>query len=178
MRVTRAFFTTTGLLLLVAVLVVVQSGISTGVLAAEYGYPLTQELLLNQLRFVGVFAIGWGVGVMGWLITGDKALICLFARIPRAWGLWRKGIFTSILPVWKYLFGGALLIGAGVLLARHVWGIWFGIFDAGIMAGGFVGAIHTLSRLREVGGMMNFLEANQRHLNKDRVSVFTEYDKP
>ena len=178
MRLSRAVFTTTGLLLLVAAAVVVHTGISTGLLVAEHGSAGARRLLLNQLQYVGVFAIGWGAGVMGWLISGDKAVICLFARIPRAWGLWREGIFTSLLPIWKYFFGGLLLIGFGVLLSRHVWGIWIGVFDAGMLAGGFVGAIHSLSRIQEVGGMMDFLEANQRYLNKDRVTLFTEYDKP
>jgi len=178
MRLRRAFLTTMGLLLLVAFSVIVQGSISTGLMAADHGYVLAQGLFLDQLQYAGVFAIGWGVGVVGWLITGDKALVCLFARIPKAWALWRKRVFRNSLPVWKYLFGSILLVGLGTLVARQVWGIWVEAFDIGMLAGAVVGAIHSVSRVQEIGDLINFLEANQRHLNKDRATLFTEYDKP
>jgi hypothetical protein len=35
-------------------------------------------------EYFGVLAIGWGVGVTGWLTTGHQAVSCLFVDVPRA----------------------------------------------------------------------------------------------
>ena len=177
MRLSRPVLTVTGIVLLVAGVVALEGGIPIWVLAADGEYPLARRFVLIQLEQVGVFAVGWGTGVMGWLVTGDKALIYLFVRLPKAWGLWRRGSFTSTLPVWKYFFGSILRIVLGIILSRHVWGIWIGAFDTGMLAGVVVGTIHSLSRIRGSGDRMSFLEANQRHLNNDRISVFSQRDQ-
>lgn len=177
MRLSRPVLTATGIILLVTGVVALEGGIPIWVLAADGEHLLAQRFVLIQLKQVGVFAVGWGTGVLGWLVTGDKALIYLFVRVPKAWSLWRKGFFTSTLPVWKYFFGGVLLTVLGIILSRHVWGIWIGAFDTGMLAGVVVGTIHSLSRIREVGDRMSFLEANQRHLNDDRISVFSQHDQ-
>lgn len=177
MRLGRALLITTGLLLLVASVVIVLGSFSTELTVADYGYVLARGYFLDELRYAGVFAIGWGGGVVGWLITGDKALIWLFVRIPKAWALRRKRVFRNSLPLWKYLFGSILLVGVGGILARKVWGIWVEAFDLGMLAGVIVGAIHSVSRMRKIEDLISFLEANQRHLNKDRAALFTDYEK-
>lgn len=126
-------------------------------------------------EYFGIFAIGWGVGVTGWLITGHQAVSCLFVDMPRAWKLWQKKVLTSILPVYKYLAGGGLLLLLGTLLVNQLWGIWTQAFDVGIMTGLVVGAGHSFVNAREFGGQIDFLEANERFLNKNKVSLFPEW---
>lgn len=125
-------------------------------------------------EYFGILAIGWGVGVTGWLTTGHQAVSCLFVDMPRAWKLWQKKVLTSSLPVYKYLAGGGLLLVLGTLLVNQLWGIWTQAFDVGIMTGVVVGAGHSFVNAREFGGQIDFLEANERFLNKGKVSLFPE----
>ncbi len=178
MRPARVFLTTTCFFLLAAWLLAVQGGLSLGLMVAQEGGAIERRIILRQIQHLGVFAIGWGVGVTGWLITGHQATTCFFECVPRAWRFWRKDVFTSPLPVFKYLLGGVLLVGFAVVLARKLWGLWVGAFDVGLMAGGFVGVLHSLSSVQKVGNLIDFLEANQRYVNEDEVALFTEYDKP
>ena len=145
---------------------------------AQTGLPVKEIEILRMFQFFGVFCIGWGVGVTGWLVTGHQAMACLFVDMPRAWKLWQKNVLTSSLPIYKYLIGGGLLLVLGTVLVDQLWGLWFQAFDAGIMAGFVVGAGHSLVNLHEMGSQIDFLEANQRYLNKQRVSLFTEYERP
>jgi hypothetical protein len=126
----------------------------------------------------GVFAIGWGVGVTGWLVTGHQAVSCLFVDVPRAWKLWQKKILTSGLPIYKYLIGGGLLLLLGTVLVDQLWGIWTQAFDVGMVAGVVVGVWFSFMKAREFRNEIDFLEANQRFLNENKVSLFTEYERP
>jgi hypothetical protein len=125
-------------------------------------------------EYFGVLAIGWGVGVTGWLTTGHQAVSCLFVNMPRAWKLWQKKMLTSSLPVFKYLAGGGLMLLLGTLLFAQLWGIWTQAFDVGMMTGLVVGVGHSFANAREFGGQIDFLEANERFLNKNNVSLFPE----
>lgn len=125
-------------------------------------------------EYFGVLAIGWGVGVTGWLTTGHQAVSCLFVDMPRAWKLWQKKVLTSSLPVFKYLAGGGLLLLLGTLLFDQLWGLWTRAFDVGIMTGLVVGVGHSFANAREFGGQIDFLEANERFLNKNKVSLFPD----
>lgn len=146
--------------------------------AAQSGSLMAGEDFAFWLRYSGVLAIGWSVGVASWLVTGHQSVSCFFSDVPRAWRLWRKGVLTSILPVLKYVVGGALLLGLGVVLVMNLWGLWVQAFSVGLSAGLGGGAAHSLVSVRELRTQMDFLEANQRYLNERRVSVFTEYQKP
>lgn len=134
--------------------------------------------MLEWGEYAGMLAIGWGVGVTGWLVTGHQAVSCLFIDMPRAWTLWRKRILTSSLPIYKYLIGGGLLLMLGTVLVDQLSGMWTHAFDVGVLAGVVVGAGHSFVASRRYRSQIDFLEANQRFLNEKKVSLFTEYEKP
>lgn len=140
--------------------------------------PIDRNAFLNELETAGIFSIGWGVGVTAWLVTGKEAFRCLGERVPRAWILWRRAILTSLIPVVKYTLGGLVMAALGVFLARHLWGLWTGAYDVGLAAGVLVGAVYSFSQVRESHIRLDFLEANHRYLNDQKVSVFTETEKP
>jgi hypothetical protein len=140
--------------------------------------PFDRTIFFEQLEEAGIFSIGWGVGVTAWLVTGQQAATYLFSRVHRAWTLWRRRVLTSLLPVFKYLVVGLILIGLGALLVRQLWGLWTGAYDAGLIAGVMVGIVYSVSQTPSNRTRLDFLEANQRYLNDEEVSVFTETQKP
>lgn len=142
--------------------------------AAQTGVPVRSTEILMWAEHAGILAIGWGVGVTAWLITGHPAMRCLFVNVSRAWRLRRKNALTSSLPVFKYLLAGGLLLALGAILAHQLWGIWIRPFDIGLLAGGIVGLGHSFVKIRRPGSKIDFLEANQRYLNEDKVVFFTE----
>lgn len=146
--------------------------------AAQQGLAVEEAEVLRMLREVGVFCIGWGVGVTGWLVTGHWAMDCLFVNMPRAWKLRKKNVLNSSLPIYKYLIGGGLLLVLGTVLVDQLWGLWVQAFDLGIGAGLIMGAVYSFMNLQKMGNQLNFLEANQRYLNEKKVSLFTEYERP
>jgi hypothetical protein len=98
--------------------------------------------------------------------------------MPRAWKLWQKGILTSRLPIYKYLLGGGLLLVLGIVLVDQLWGVWTKAFDVGVIAGVVVGAWFSFVNARKFRNQIDFLEANQRFLNENKVPLFTESEKP
>lgn len=144
--------------------------------SAQTEIPLNSSEVLVWAEYFGILAIGWGVGVTGWLVTGHQAMTCLFVDMPRAWKLWRNDVLTSSLPIYKYLLGGGFLLTLGTVLIHQLWGIWTQPFDVGLLAGVVVGAGHSFVTGRQEGSQIDFLEANQRFLNEKKVPLFTEYD--
>lgn len=155
----------------IVLLLVVQSA------SAQHLVPVNQEELLTTLEVFGVFCVGWGVGVTGWLVTGHQAITCLFLDMPRAWRLWTKNVLTSSLPVYKYFVAGGLLLLLGTIVIDQLWGIWRQPFDLGMIVGVLIGAAHSFANLR-AGSQIDFFEANQRYLNKKQVPLFNEYERP
>jgi len=145
--------------------------------SAQTGMPVLGVGVLMWAEYLGVLAIGWGVGVTVWLVTGHPAVACLFVNMPRAWKLRRKNALKSGLPIFKYLFAGGGLFVLGAILANQLWGLWTQPFDVGILAGMIVGAGHSVANLRGHSNQIDFLEANQRYLNEDKVVFFTESDE-
>lgn len=139
--------------------------------------PVDRAVLLNKLEAAGIFAIGSGVGIVAWLVTGQGAFRCLGKRVPRAWLLWRRDVLTSVIPMLKYTAVGLLMGGLGVYLVQYLWGLWTSAYSAGLVAGALVGAVHSATRSRQ-NPRLNFLEANHRYINDEKVSVFTETEKP
>jgi hypothetical protein len=163
MRLARLLSATTFLIFLSARSAAAQTGVSAG-----------EMEILNWFEYGGMLAIGWGAGVTSWLVTGHQAMSCLFVNMPWAWKLLRKNVLTSSLPIFKYLFGGGLLLVLGAILVDQVWGIWTQAFDVGLLAGIVVGAGHSFLNMRRVGNRVDFLDANQRYLNEDQVPFFTD----
>ncbi|WP_263786397.1 hypothetical protein [Salinibacter grassmerensis] len=139
--------------------------------------PFDRAVLLNELEGAGIFAIGCGVGIVAWLVTGQGAFRCLGRRAPRAWLLWRRDVLTSFLPVLKYTVIGLVMGALGVYLVQYLWGLWTSAYSAGLVVGGVVGAVYSATRSHR-HSQLNFLEANQRYINDENVSVFTETEKP
>jgi len=139
--------------------------------------PVQQTVVLNRFEVAGIFAIGVGIGIMAWLVTGQGAFRCLVERAPRAWLLWRRNVLTSLMPVVKYTLMGLLLAALGGYLVQSLWALWTGAYSAGLVAGVAVGAMHSVTRSRRPT-RINFLEANQRYINDEKVSVFTETETP
>lgn len=175
MRTARVYFSTTGILFLAAGGAVLQGGVSGWFVVDQSWFFLDQAAVLNWVEYLGILAIGWGVGVTGWLLAGHQALSCFFVNVPRAWILWQRQVLTSILPVCKYWFAGILFVGCGGILAQQLWGVWTGAYDIGLFTGGLLGAIHSVAQIRDVGSHIDFLEANQRYINPEKTSLFTEY---
>lgn len=142
--------------------------------AAQEGLQVEKTELLAWLEYFGMLAIGLGCGLLAWLVTGHQAMTCIFGRMSRAWSLWQKRVLTSSLPIYKYLVGGILLAGLGVVLALQLWEIWTEAFDIGLLVGGGLGVLHSLTRIRHSGSQIDFLEANQRYLNERKVTLFKD----
>jgi hypothetical protein len=102
--------------------------------------PLDRTVVLNNAEAAGVFAIGSGVGMLAWLVTGREAFRCLGQRAPRAWHLWRRDALTSLIPVLKYTALGLLMGGLGAYLMQYLWGLWTTAYSAGLAAGAFGGS--------------------------------------
>lgn len=143
---------------------------------AQTGLPVGVEGLLMWGEYFGMLAIGWGMGVTGWLVSGHQAMVCLFVKMPRAWKLWKKKALTSSLPIYKYLLGGGLLLMLGTILFNQIWGVWSQAYDVGLLTGVIIGAGHSFVNSRKFSNQIDFLEANQRFLNEKKVALFTEYD--
>ena len=150
--------------------------ISPRLAVAQSVFPVRVGEVLMWSEYLGMVAIGWGVGVAVWLVSGQPAITCLFVDLPRAWKLRREHVLTSSLPIYKYLLGGALLLVLGAILVDQLWGFWTSAFTVGLLAGVIVGAGHSVVNVQKRGGPVDFLEANQRYLNEDEVPLFTEYD--
>lgn len=129
---------------------------------------------LAPLEQVGYFSLGWGTGVTGWLVTGHWGTSYLSRRLPWAWKLWRKNVLVSLVPVFKYLVAGVLLLGLGAALGYFLWGIFTAGFDIGLAAGAIFGLLYTARKDRGLGDQINLLEANQRYLNKEQTPLFQE----
>lgn len=127
-----------------------------------------------RLEYAGYLAIGWGTGVTGWLVTGHLATSCLFGKVPRAWTLWQEEVLASRLPILKYLAAGVLLFGLGAVLGYHLWELATEAFDIGLLVGAAFGAVYSGQKVRQLGNEIDFLEANQRYLNKGKVSLFSD----
>ena len=140
--------------------------------------PLSRTTLLEKLETTGTFSIGWGVGITGWLVTGRGAFRYLVERMPRAWKLWRRGILTSLIPVLKYALVGVLMGALGGVLTWYLWGSWATAYDVGLVVGALVGAVRSARRVRQKDTPVDFLEANHRYLNDQKVTIFTETEKP
>lgn len=145
---------------------------------AQSSASIIESGALEWGEYFGMLAIGWGIGVTGWLVTGHQAVSCLFVDMPRAWKLWQKQVLTSSLPIYKYLIGGGLLLLLGTLLLHQLWGIWTQAFDVGVVGGVVVGAGYSFMNVRGYRSQIDFLEANQRFLNENKVPLFTELEKP
>lgn len=139
--------------------------------------PGVKSEIMEWGEYFGMFAIGWGVGVTGWLVTGHQAVSCLVVDIPRAWKLWQKEVLTSSLPIYKYLLGTGLLLLLGTLLVTQLWGIWTQAFDVGVVAGVVVGAGRSFRNPQGHRSQIDFLEANQRFLDENKISLFTKVEK-
>lgn len=144
---------------------------------AQSIFPIRTGEILLWSEYFGMAAIGWGTGVTAWLITGHKATECLFVNVPRAWRLRRKNFLTSSLPVYKYLVGGGFFLVIGAVLVNLLWGSWTHAFDVGLFTGVVTGAGNSFVNARMVGSKVDFLEANQRYLNENQVTLFSDYDE-
>lgn len=140
--------------------------------------PLDRAVLLIELEAAGVFTVGVGVGTTAWLVTGQEVFRCLGQRVPHAWRLWRRDILTSLVPVFKYLLGAVLIGALGSVLFQYLWGLWTDAYDVGLVVGAGMGAVHSVWHLNQKGVRLEFLEANHRYLNDQKVSVFSETEKP
>lgn len=178
MRLARIFIATTVVFLLIAGFVVLQNVVSTWGMVVQNWVIVNEALVLHRIEVLGIFAIGWGVGVTAWLVIGHQALLCFFEKVPRAWSLWRKDVLKSSLPVHKYLIGGILLLGLGAFLVKQLWGLWIGAYSMGFIAGAIIGGIHSITTVGDIGSPIDFLDANQRYVNEDKVSLFTQSKKP
>lgn len=178
MRIVRAFLVTACFLFLLTWFAALETGFIAWITSGQNAFAVNEALILHRLEYVGILAIGWGVGVVAWLVTGHQAMECFFRRMPRAWTLWRKEVLTSSLPALKYLLGGGLLLAVGAELAKQLWGLWMEAYDVGLLTGGIVGVIFSLSETEKRSSQIDFLEANQRYVNEGKVSIFTQYDKP
>lgn len=154
------------------------SGFSIFLTRMMDGLSLNRTVVLEQLKDAGIFSIGWGVGVTAWLMTGQQAVTCLLSRLPRAWTLRRRRVLTSLFPVLKYLVLGGILTVLGALLVRQLWGLWTGTYDAGLVVGVILGVVNSLARAPSRRTKIDFLEANQRYVNEEKVSVFAEAGNP
>lgn len=130
---------------------------------------------LRQLEQTGYFAIGWGTGVTGWLLSGHLAIFYLLRKAPRAWRLWRKDVLLSPLPVFKYLAVGLFSLGLGAIGGYRLWDFFMQVFNAGLLVGAVLGFLYSIRKVyQSAGNQIDFFEANQRYLNRDEVPLFSE----
>lgn len=157
--------------LLAALVLLGATGPEASILKAE-GYMTFIERLLQWGEYAGIFAVGWGTGVLFWMTTAHQAFRCIFFDLPQGWTLWQKGVLTSVIPASKYFVGGALFLGAGAFLARQLVGPWSQGFYVGVFAGGIVGAFWSLEKGCKRRLLVDFLLKNRRYVDTDRVPMF------
>lgn len=146
------------------------------VLAATQGWiSVENNRYVVRLEQGGYFAIGWGVGVAGWLVSGHQAMSCLFGKMPKAWRLWQKRILANSLPMFKYLAAGILFSGLGAVLGYYAWELFRPAFDAGLLVGAIFGFVYSSRTVYEsAGDQIDFLEANQRYINESKAPYFSD----
>lgn len=130
--------------------------------AGSYGY--TMEHFLAWVEYGAVVAVGWSAAVAVWLATVHQAGAFLISNSPRAWRLWRRGVLTSPLPLFKYVVGGVALLVLGAVAAWQLLGFWTEAFDLGLWAGGATGVLWTVRKLQAPGTRLDFLLSNQRYV--------------
>jgi len=157
--------------LLAALTLLGATGPEASILEAE-GYLTSIERILQWGEYAGMFAVGWGTGVLFWVTTVHQALRCFFFDLPQGWTLWQKGVLTSVIPASKYFVGGALFLGAGAFLARQLVGPWSQGLYVGVFAGGIAGAFWSLEKGCERKILVDFLLKNRRYVDTDRVPMF------
>lgn len=130
---------------------------------------------VGRLEQAGYFALGWGAGVTGWLLTGHQTTSCLLKKVPNTWKLWQRDILVSLVPAFKYLTAGVLFAGLGILLGYALSGLFIQAFDTGLLIGAIFGLVHSLRKGYTSGpDRINFFEANQRYLNEKKVPLFSD----
>jgi len=128
-----------------------------------------------RLEQAALFAIGWGTGVTAWLLSGHQATSCFLRKVPTAWRLWQNGVLANRFPICKYLAAGLLFTGLGVALGNPLRGLFTSAFDAGLLTGATFGLIHSIRMVYQPeSDHIDFLEANQRYLNEENISLFSE----
>jgi len=139
-------------------------------------YRLFVNRLLDWLQYLAVVATGFGIGLGGWLLTGHQATWCLLAQMPMAWTLRRRQVLTSALPFLKYVTGGLLLLASGGILVHYLWGVWTQPFDYGLLFGVALGLVNSLRNPPGdgAGSQVDFLLANERHVDKSQVTIFSD----
>lgn len=135
------------------------------------------QLFLHWLDYLAVVGIGWGVGVSGWVAAGHQACKCLFLNTPSSWTLWRQDVLTSPWPLFKYVFGGILLLVLGVVAGRELVSLWSSPFQTGVWAGGVTGVFWSLRRLSEGASQVDFLLSNRRYVDERRVGFSSNDEK-
>ncbi len=176
MRATLAVpFLTRSLGCLVALVLLASTGPEVSLLKAE-GYVAFIERLLQWGEYAGIFAIGWGVGVLFWATIAHQALCCLLSDLPRGWTLRQTGVLTSLIPASKYLVGGILFLGAGAFLIRQLMGPWSQGVYAGAIAGAVAGACWSLERGWDGTAKIEFLLRNRGYVDEDKVPMFKHVD--
>jgi len=135
------------------------------------GYSASIEWGLQWIEYMGVFAVGWGTGVLIWMSTAHQALRCFLFDLPQGWTLWQHGVLTSVIPASKYLAGGLLFLGTGAVLAWYLMGPWSQAFYVGLLAGGIAGAIWSLEKGWEGQALVDFLLRNRRYVDEDKVPM-------
>lgn len=126
------------------------------------------------LQHLAIFAIGWGAGVTVWLATGHQAFSSFVSNVPRALELRRKNVLTSWLPLLKYLIVGLLLLTLGGILMRQLWNIWTEAYNLGLLAGSVTGVVHSINNSQESSTQVDFLLANRRYVDENKVSISTK----
>lgn len=140
------------------------------------GYSASIEWGLQWGEHTGIFAVGWGIGVLVWVSTVHQALRCFLFDLPQGWTLWQHGVLTSIIPASKYLGGGILFLGLGAVLARHLMGPWSQGFYVGVLAGAIAGACWSLETGWKERALVDFLLRNRRYVDEDKVPMFRVVD--
>ena len=156
---------------LTALVLLVSTGPEASLLEAE-DYLAFMERMLQWGEYTGIYAVGWGAGVLVWITTIHQALRWLFFDFPQGWTLWQNNILTSAIPTLKYLVGGALFLGAGVFLVRHIMGTWSQGFYVGVVAGVVAGAFWLLEKKWEGKAPLEFLLRNRRYVDTEKVPMF------
>jgi len=143
-------------------------------LLVPQGFGNKQRRAMYWFNFAAILAIGWGVGVVAWLLTGHQATYYFVSNVPRAQRLWRCNVLTSRIPILKYLTGGLLLLALGAVLMKQLWGLWIRPFDIGLIVGGATGLLNSLIGPQDRSKQVDFLLANRRYVDDSKVAISTE----
>jgi hypothetical protein len=161
---------------LAALVLLVSAGPEASLLKAE-GYAAFIERMLQWGEYIGIFAVGWGMGASLWVTTAHQALRCLLFDLPRGWTLWQDGVLTSFIPASKYLVGGVLFLGAWALLIIQLMGAWNQGLYVGAVAGAIAGVCWSLeTEWKEEAVKVEFLLRNRSYVDEDKVPMFRHVD--